>query len=221
MCCIYIITNMLNNKIYIGKTKDFKRRYKEYKYKSRNLNKHSKYLIMEEINKYGFENFKMDVLEECDIDKLNDREIFWINTLNSKDPEIGYNSKDGGLGGKLNQTSKDKMSVSSKKFKHSEETKLKKSKPIFVVQNNNVFLFQSAKIYGDLIHKDRSEVTSSIKRGIKINNSYVFYQDKNDRKSTMIKIYNKKCYGCKRALESLSDYLLAYSIVESYVKCRD
>lgn len=129
MGCIYKITNLQNGMIYIGQTINIKRRIKEYKYKSRNLESKSKYKIMEEINKYGFENFSFDVIEDNIEDKdLDEREIFWINKLESRNPHIGYNSKEGGRGGKMIRDSIHKMSNSSREFRHTEEEKLKKIK---------------------------------------------------------------------------------------------
>ena len=49
------------------------------------------------IAKYGWENFSVEVIEECSAEKLNERENFWIVALNSKAPN-GYNLTDGGDG---------------------------------------------------------------------------------------------------------------------------
>lgn len=60
---IYCITNLINNKRYIGKTtKDPKERFKEHcidSYKKR-CNKRPLY---DSMNKYGIENFKLEILE--------------------------------------------------------------------------------------------------------------------------------------------------------------
>jgi len=85
---IYKIINLLNNKIYIGKdTKNWKNYFG------------SGIIIKNAIKKYGRENFKKEILEECKTkDELCDREIFWINKLNSIVPN-GYNLTCGGDGG--------------------------------------------------------------------------------------------------------------------------
>ncbi|MBD3878755.1 MAG: GIY-YIG nuclease family protein [Quinella sp. 1Q5] len=88
---IYKITNTLNGKPYVGKTKRstevrFKEHVKEKTY------------IGKAMRKYGIESFTVEVLEECPVEKLNEREIFWIATLGSKAPN-GYNLTDGGDGG--------------------------------------------------------------------------------------------------------------------------
>lgn len=112
--CIYIITNNINGMIYVGQTTNMKRRYKEYKYGSKNLNAHKQFKFLQEMNSVGFDNFTFDILEIVNTkDDLNIREIYWIDTLKARDPAIGYNSKTGVVGGALLQESKDKMSMSS------------------------------------------------------------------------------------------------------------
>jgi len=88
---IYLITNLLNGKKYVGKTtQTLKRRI--------NQHKHGNIHIDKTIRKYGWENFKVEVLEECyTVEQLNEREIFWISALSCKHPN-GYNHTDGGEG---------------------------------------------------------------------------------------------------------------------------
>ena len=91
---IYKISNLVNGKIYVGKTKQqLEKRMNQHKHNSKTVNSG----ISAAIRKYGWENFKVEVLEICPIDKLDEREIFWIAKLNSKAP-AGYNLTDGGDG---------------------------------------------------------------------------------------------------------------------------
>jgi hypothetical protein len=78
---IYKITNLLNGKIYIGK---------ELKYNIQYYG--SGILIRKAIIKYGQENFRKDIIEECQVDQLNEREKYWIEFLNSRAP-VGYNKR--------------------------------------------------------------------------------------------------------------------------------
>ena len=89
---IYKITNLINGKIYVGQTRrTLEERIGEHK-------RHKNGLIGLAIKKYGWKNFKVEVLEECtSSDQLNEREIFWIAKLNCKIPN-GYNKTDGGDG---------------------------------------------------------------------------------------------------------------------------
>ena len=50
-----------------------------------NQHKHGNLCIDLEIQKYGWENFTVKVLEECmSREQLNEREIFWIAKFNTK-----------------------------------------------------------------------------------------------------------------------------------------
>lgn len=214
MGCIYVIRNKINNMKYVGKTKNFKRRMKEYKYKSNVLDKHTNYKIMQEINKYGFNNFEMFIIEDNIQDEmLNEREIFWIEYLQTRNPSIGYNSKKGGDGGEMINESKKKMSESSKYFRHSYEEKLKRSKPIFVIdmKNNKLIPYISAKVYGDYLNIDRSIISRAIKKGNKTHGVYIFYQDPILRINAFNKILDRKSHSNnKKALQSLLEYIFIY-----------
>ena len=92
---IYKITNNINGKIYIGQTVGtVENRFGEHCRASK-----CNTPIDRAINKYGRENFSVEVLDETnDLEKLNKLEIFYINKYNSTDVSVGYNICDGGEG---------------------------------------------------------------------------------------------------------------------------
>lgn len=91
---IYKITNTINNKAYIGKTiRSIEERWREHKQESQRSKNRPLYRA---INKYGVENFSIEQIEECIIDELSDREIYWINVFNTY--HNGYNATYGGDG---------------------------------------------------------------------------------------------------------------------------
>ena len=90
---IYKITNNLNHHFYIGQSIHVQQRWKEHQ-KSFKENKR-KTVLQKAFHKYGFENFSFEVIEECEPDKLNEREMFYIAALK---PE--YNMNIGGTGNK-------------------------------------------------------------------------------------------------------------------------
>lgn len=97
---IYKITNIITKKLYVGQTKrSIQRRFKSH-ISEANRNLYDTYLHRS-IRKYGKENFTIELLEECNSDNISKREIFWIQTLNTKAPN-GYNLHEGGFGGCLN-----------------------------------------------------------------------------------------------------------------------
>ncbi len=86
---IYKITNILNNKIYIGKDTTSDPNYFG-----------SGLIITRSITKYGIENFTKEVIDETDdYEELSKKEIYWIDKYNSTDRNVGYNISKGGDGG--------------------------------------------------------------------------------------------------------------------------
>lgn len=69
---IYKIENLLSHKVYIGQSINIEKRWKQHCQPS------NKSLIAKDIQKYGKDNFSFIILEECLIDKLNEREDFYI-----------------------------------------------------------------------------------------------------------------------------------------------
>lgn len=93
---IYLLTCTVTGKQYVGKTKrKLGRRITEHKRDS----SRNRPGIDHAIFVHGWENFTVEVLETCPVEKLDEREIFWIRELNTKAPH-GYNLTDGGDGGR-------------------------------------------------------------------------------------------------------------------------
>jgi group I intron endonuclease len=72
MIGIYKITNP-KGRIYIGQSIDIYLRFKYYKY----LKCKSQKKMYNSLLKYGFDNHKFDVLEECSVELLNERERYY------------------------------------------------------------------------------------------------------------------------------------------------
>lgn len=124
---VYKITNKINNKIYIGQTKNFKIRKRQHLKLYKN-NKNS--LIDLAINKYGSNNFEWEVLKECQSqDELNFWETYYIEKFNATDLNNGYNLKGGGAKPWLSEETKRKIGDSQKgKLNHMYNKKSKENK---------------------------------------------------------------------------------------------
>lgn len=134
---IYLRRNTINGKVYIGQTKDFKQREKQWKcLKAVYANQ---YLIADRAE-FGLENWKTEILAEAD-NKENAWELEkrFIADFNSLWPN-GYNISTGGHGSsgvhnKHSEEVKQKISENNAKFwkgkHHSEEAKAKRSKPVY------------------------------------------------------------------------------------------
>lgn len=129
---IYKIINKINNKIYIGKTNDIEKRIKRHLRSVKN--KVNRYLY-DAINHYGWENFDVEIIEECTDSEANEKEKFYIRKNQSNLHEFGYNMTSGGDGVyTLSNWSEEERNelykIKSEKqtgFKHSNETRKKMS----------------------------------------------------------------------------------------------
>lgn len=96
---IYKITNRINEKIYIGKTlQPIYIRFKEH-CKDAFRDRNEKRPLYAAMRKHGTENFEIELIEEISIDKLSEREMYWIEKYNSY--HNGYNATKGGDGKQL------------------------------------------------------------------------------------------------------------------------
>lgn len=95
MTGIYKITNSINGKSYIGQSTDIHRRWRTEVADSNNINSHSyDYPLMRAFRKYGIDNFKFEIIEECKSEELNKREVHWIDYFDTF--FHGYNQTLGG-----------------------------------------------------------------------------------------------------------------------------
>lgn len=92
---IYKITNQVNNKVYIGQTRfTVEHRWKQH---LRHFKSGRNTILYKAFKKYGVENFKVEPIEEVDVNSLDQREIFWIAKYDSFNS--GYNATLGGSKG--------------------------------------------------------------------------------------------------------------------------
>lgn len=97
---IYIITNSIANKNYIGQSLDIKKRLTQHKSNLKNGRADNDYL-QKAWNKVNGDGFLFDVLMYCDEDALDFWEIFYIRLFNSVDKGCGYNFETGGNANKI------------------------------------------------------------------------------------------------------------------------
>lgn len=94
MGVIYLRTNRINGKKYVGQATDLKVRQRDWN----NLNQpYAGQFINNARAKYGLSAFGFEILKECSDDELDYWETYFIEKLNTKSPN-GYNLTEGGGG---------------------------------------------------------------------------------------------------------------------------
>jgi len=116
---VYKTTNLVNGKIYVGKDVRNDPSYLG-----------SGFLLKQSIEKYGKKNFIKEILEVCSTNaELNEREKYWISTLQSSVRGVGYNIAEGGSGGDtFTRQSPERKKVIRQHLIHAVNTKVKTSK---------------------------------------------------------------------------------------------
>ena len=147
-CNIYKIVNQSNDKIYVGQAVSHilnHKRYRPYGYEGRfrchiseafSTKKNQSHYLNNAIRKYGVDEFVVELLESCEINCADEREIHYIKELNSLYPN-GYNLKNGG-----------------RVFTHSDESKKRVSNGMInYCKNKKIDRFKDVKQIDDDIDK--------------------------------------------------------------------
>ncbi len=87
---VYVGRCLTTNKVYVGSTKQGKKRPLDH---IRNLNKgcHDNDYLQKAWDKYGPNDFVWFIVEECSLDKLQEREEWWVAFLRATDERYGFN----------------------------------------------------------------------------------------------------------------------------------
>lgn len=94
VCGIYKITNLKNQKIYIGQSVDMKTRWSNHIKASLGIDSIAHSKVHDAMAEDGVWNFTFELLEKCSKDKLNEREKYYIDFYKSN--LYGYNLTKGG-----------------------------------------------------------------------------------------------------------------------------
>lgn len=127
ICGIYKVTNNINGKIYIGQSVNIYARWNHHKSCCLNSKCHEyNSPFYRALRKYGYENFTFEILEQCDVNELDAKEIEYIQRYNSfiySSNSNGYNNSIGG-----NQGSRFRIKSEDEKLKISQNREYKTGK---------------------------------------------------------------------------------------------
>ena len=189
---IYMIRNSVNNKVYIGKTKNIRTRslnYINYVLKGDCTNP-----LIADMIEYGISNFKIIILEIAySAMSASIKEKYYIDKYNSI--ETGYN---------ISMNSADYDRRNYKKRIPPRQTiyaKISKSKLICALDpDNKICIFSTGlKLFGDYIGKNKDDIKSYAKRQTRISGYFVYYLNKidfdNQMKNAELKFKKNSIYS--------------------------
>ena len=126
-CGIYVIRNLKNQKVYVGKSKNIYNRIKQHITQLNTKNKDENCHLIRSWHKYGKDSFDYYVIEYLKFDDnvLKQKELYWMETLGSLDRNKGYNlRKDTETSCEVLQETREKCRISQiKRYENPEERK--------------------------------------------------------------------------------------------------
>lgn len=221
---IYVVENLINHKLYVGKTTNLLNRANNYTLNYRkfiNEGIESDRTIAKAINSEGIENFRMyPIALANDRKELANLEYQYTIQLNTLVP-LGYNdvipSPYEGWSSRKGCTG----------YPQSTETKIAKSKMIAAVNldTKEFIVAIGMKIFGDFVGSSKDQVKNCAKRGSSHRGFYIIYINNYDRNTTRDKVYsiydahysnNHKGFdiGGYNLTKKFNGYLTALSYVE-------
>lgn len=156
---IYCVHCISTGKKYIGQTTQIlEKRIKRHFCDSEKTDYH----FHRAIKKYGKENFIFGIVEECNLEELNSKEIYWIDVYDTF--ANGYNSDTGGLNGRLlSENTKEKIrnSLKNRTFTPEHIEKIKKSltgKTLSQETRNKISQSKTGKYRGPLSEEHKKKI---------------------------------------------------------------
>ena len=113
---IYKISNIVNGKVYIGKSQNIEKRFNAH-ISNLNHNRGHNSHFQNAWDKYGQDNFKFEIihtLDTYDEKEISNLEIYYISKYDATNFKVGYNFQCGGQGGKFSERQKMIMKEQSK-----------------------------------------------------------------------------------------------------------
>jgi len=182
ICGIYGIRNLINNKIYIGKSVNIRQRIYNHigGLNAKDPKRENDYFIRSWW-KYGRNNFEYFIIEILDITQENienlakERELFWMTFYKSSNREFGYNLR---------------MDSSTTMIVH-EETKKRYSEARIKQYNDKPELKEKISKWATKFWKENPEIKEEMKK--KVSDKHTRYEIHQYSKDgfTLIKVWNK------------------------------
>ena len=186
---IYLTTNTLNGKIYVGQ-------HKSDKFDSWYLG--SGTYLWNAMKKYGKENFVTKMIDTAESkEELNEKEIYWIKELDSRNLDVGYNLARGGAGQTLSGTTRQRIAeaLRGRKNPKSPEAIKKLSEALkghAVSAETRRHMSEAMK--GRTLSEETKRKMSEAKKGKKMSEQMKSHWTKERRSAAMKKVWQREGY---------------------------
>jgi group I intron endonuclease len=221
MVCIYKATNILNGKSYIGYTKNFTKRKNIHKNSA--LRKNINFVFYQAIRKYGWDNFKWEVIYESWDQKhcLTIMEPYFIVEHNTFG-ENGYNMTRGGERGpdtikrkSLTEEQKKNISIGTKKNALRGE-----DHPMYGSKGNEKFIQSSktsmlGKKHSEETRKKQSEVRKEYLKNNKVGMFGKKHSEETKEKMKLKRMRKWELFDVLTGKKIIIDDLMEYSTINN------
>jgi group I intron endonuclease len=156
---IYCIENSINGKMYIGSSKNIKRRWHEHLSELR-LGHHDNDYLQKSYNKYGKDIFFFYVMDEIPEDELSDAEDIYIRYYDTR--ESGYNLVNGGNRNrrlKFTKESRKRLSKAQMGKVHTQDHKNRTSRSVSISKIGTKPKFGSNNHVGVYLNKNKRVIS--------------------------------------------------------------
>ena len=184
MIGIYKITKKENGKSYIGQSNNIERRIKEHQYKT-------DIPIELAIYKYGKDAFTYEVIEECNLEQLDEKEQYWIAYYNTY-KGFGYNCSEGGGNNRCENNGRTKLTNKDVAFIRECYDLHMRRREVYEQFKNKISFDAFASIWDGSTWKEiKPEVYT------KENKQYYMYEATNGEKSESACLTNEEVLICR------------------------
>lgn len=206
-CGVYKISCLINNKVYIGSSKNIQKRWDSHK-RELNNNRHCNMFLQDDWNKYGKESFNFEILELCDEEDRFDLEQKYINDL------LPFNRNNNGYN--ICENSKRKENENIKIFRN----RYHRLNPFYKLSKESAkrMIKNDLEKYSEYVGKDINTSDRYEWFNIDLDGSYVQYNGMFDKKNTRFISNDIIDNNTKEGLQFILEGLDTYDMICSEMK---
>lgn len=178
---IYLFTNLVNNKLYVGQAKNLSKRIHSHR-TTFNHGGNKRMILYKAMLKYGIENFQIELIEE--FEEYNPRQLdalekYYIKYYNSKAP-YGYNQTDGGDGGILGykMTDEQKQVISQNSKNTARDGRY--TMYCYNINTKETTTYLNCEEASEVLNINGDCIRGALCYKRLVNNTYLFYKNESD-----------------------------------------